>query len=896
MHSLILFFPLGYRTTIRASELAHRAQYSGFSVFGAMATVYLSSTYEDLKEYRRVVFDALRKSSYQVVAMEDFAATDRRPLDKCLQCIDEADIYIGIFAFRYGYIPSAEHGNSKGLSITELEFRCAFARRKPCLIFVAKEDAGFPLQMVDAYSGDGENGKKINQLRQFLLAEKTVSFFSSPHELATLVLAAVREQLVRTDQNHEGSSCEPGRSSTIMWDIDRDGSPYPGLLHFSRKYAPVFFGRDGEIVDILDRLHLPEGHFLIISGGSGMGKSSLVAAGVIPRIEEREISDERKHICVRMVPSQGSTPFDALLRPLHSYAERAGLNVYELGEKMTRQPNILPEKILEIVSKGMNGNAFILFLDQMEELFTTQHPEVSNTFLAGLYGATQQGSLEVIATIRSDHLHHCHGHPEMLRILRGPAHYPLGPVEPFMLSDMIVKPAQCAGLRITDTLARRIVHDTGSEPGNLPLLAFVLHQLFEKRSDHELSAAVYDSLGGVSGAIAKHAKNVEIAILHELGSKASDLLPKLFQSLVIVKEESLPTRRRPMLSGFPSEMNELIDLLVRERLMCTEGDENNATVWLSHEKLFDAWPLLREYVAANKKQLMDQTLLESRAKKWADMGEPWFSGLAFGRERKDFQRSAIPTSLGKKYLVASRTAQWLRTAGIVMPIIFFVFTGAWLWKEGMPVQYALSLVLARLNLLHVTEPKMVHIPGKSFAIGRYEVTFDEYDQFAKLTWQRLPLDQGWGRGDRPVSSVSWEDGVAYARWLSKATGKKYRLPTDDEWVYAASRGGKDEHWAGTSRIAELSEYAWFNENSDGKTQPVGGKKPNGFGFYDMSGNLWEWVQDCGDNPQLGDCGQRFLRGGSWYNGPELLRPSFRYKAYADARGSLIGFRLAQDLN
>ena len=103
-----------------------------------------------------------------------------------------------------------------------------------------------------------------------------------------------------------------------------------------------------------------------------------------------------------------------------------------------------------------------------------------------------------------------------------------------------------------------------------------------------------------------------------------------------------------MLSGFPSEMNELIDLLVRERLMCTEGDENNATVWLSHEKLFDAWPLLREYVAANKKQLMDQTLLESRAKKWADMGEPWFSGLAFGRERKDFQRSAIPTLIGEE--------------------------------------------------------------------------------------------------------------------------------------------------------------------------------------------------------------------------------------------------------
>ena len=76
----------------------------------------------------------------------------------------------------------------------------------------------------------------------------------------------------------------------------------------------------------------------------------------------------------------------------------------------------------------------------------------------------------------------------------GKGHYPLGPVEPFMLSDMIVKPAQVRGLKVNETLARRIVHDTGTEPGSLPLLAFVLNQLFEKRSDHELSEAVYKTL------------------------------------------------------------------------------------------------------------------------------------------------------------------------------------------------------------------------------------------------------------------------------------------------------------------------------------------------------------------------------------------------------------------
>jgi hypothetical protein len=327
--------------------------------------------------------------------------------------------------------------------------------------------------------------------------------------------------------------------------------------------------------------------------------------------------------------------------------------------------------------------------------------------------------------------------------------------------------------------------------------------------------------------------------------------------------------------------------------MCTEGEGNNSTVWLSHEKLFDAWPSLREYVAANKRQLMDQALLESRAKKWADMGKPWFNGLASGRERKDFQRNGVPTLLAKKYLDASRRAQWLRTAGIVVPIVFFFWIAAWLWQEGVTVQYAVSVMLARLNLVKVSEPRMVTISGKQFAIGRYEVTFEEYDQFAKLTGRRSPSDQGWGRGDRPVSSVSWEDAVAYARWLSKATGKNYRLPTEDEWEYAATSGGKDEQWSGTSRAAELSDHAWYSDNSNGKSQPVGQKKPNGLGLHDMTGNVSEWVQDCWP----GNCGFRVIRGGAYFNTPEtdVLRVSFRFRGVPDGRNGSIGFRLAQDV-
>jgi hypothetical protein len=127
-----------------------------------MATIYLSSTYEDLRDYRLAVFEALRKSGYQVFAMEDYVATDQRPVDKCLKDVEKADIYIGLFAFRYGYVPPANHNNPSGLSITELEFRHAERLKKPCLTFLADHKAsGFPTAMMDAITGDGESGQSI---------------------------------------------------------------------------------------------------------------------------------------------------------------------------------------------------------------------------------------------------------------------------------------------------------------------------------------------------------------------------------------------------------------------------------------------------------------------------------------------------------------------------------------------------------------------------------------------------------------------------------------------------------------------------------------------------------------------------------------------------------------
>jgi hypothetical protein len=120
---------------------------------------------------------------------------------------------------------------------------------------------------------------------------------------------------------------------------------------------------------------------------------------------------------------------------------------------------------------------------------------------------------------------------------------------------------------------------------------------------------------------------------------------------------------------------------------------------------------------------------------------------------------------------------------------------------------------------------------RSFAMGRYEVTFDQYDEFVKATGRKLPDDEGLGRGSQPVIRVSWNDAVAYAAWLSGQAGKRYRLPTEAEWEYAARAGTETTYWWGNDIKQGLANCRTCGSKWDGKsTAPVGSFKPNAFGL------------------------------------------------------------------
>jgi len=191
-----------------------------------------------------------------------------------------------------------------------------------------------------------------------------------------------------------------------------------------------------------------------------------------------------------------------------------------------------------------------------------------------------------------------------------------------------------------------------------------------------------------------------------------------------------------------------------------------------------------------------------------------------------------------------------------------------------------------------------------FAIGKYQVTFDDYDLYCERTGQSKPSDQGWGRGKRPVINVSWDEAVKYCEWLSKETDKKYRLPSEAEWEYAC-RANSQTKWCFGDNKNELKNYAWyegiFEALFGGATaaHPVGEKKPNAFGLFDMHGNVWEWTcSDYGkyiENKHL-ECSSKnnadkVLRGGSWRSYAEYCRSTFRGSGAPDARDNNNGFRV-----
>ena len=292
--------------------------------------------------------------------------------------------------------------------------------------------------------------------------------------------------------------------------------------------------------------------------------------------------------------------------------------------------------------------------------------------------------------------------------------------------------------------------------------------------------------------------------------------------------------------------------------------------------------------------------------------------------------------------IGAKTWRPIVVAAFVMSVAWFGWQQSWLSSVATWSKYLSELVITEQSFRDSLQiggygPEMVVIPAGrfqmgaiqssdyseekpvhwvdidyEFAMGKYEVTFAEYDKFAEATDREKPNDGGWGRENRPVIYVSWNDAVAYTEWLSEQTGKEYRLPSEAEWEYAARAGTETKYWWGNTAS---HEYANYGEDeccgglAKGKdrweyTSPVGSFSANQFGLYDTVGNVWEWVADgwhknYTNAPNDGrtwtvdaDDSSRVLRGGSWNYFPSYVRAAYRYWYDRLNRNIVVGFRVA----
>ncbi|MGO9327281.1 MAG: hypothetical protein ACLQJ0_04100 [Steroidobacteraceae bacterium] len=433
------------------------------------------------------------------------------------------------------------------------------------------------------------------------------------------------------------------------------GDPFRGLEAYEFEYAPIFFGRDAAIAKATEQLavNARAGRaFLLVSGASGSGKSSLVKAGIVPRLMKPQRISGMAFLrrAVYRPGSEGSDVFLGLANALtRTGAQDVGLpELIAAGQDATQlashlrgavgEPGYLFGNALGRLTQsarqscrilGFEDAKLILVVDQLEELFTLPGvtPEQRRQFIQLLDGLARSGAVWVIATLRADFWHRAADIPELIALAEAQGRIDLAAPSTAELAEMTRKPAQAAGLSFEAHVERGLGLDAvlaehaAAEPGALPLLSFTLDELYRSakaRGEAVLTHVSDEALGGLEGAIAKRADEVMACV--PVAVQAA--LPRVLRALTTVSEaaEQAPVARSAPLDSFPqgSPARTLIDAFIAARLLVATDDSGaGATVRLAHEALIGRWQRARDQLAADRRDLEMRTLVERQFARWS---------------------------------------------------------------------------------------------------------------------------------------------------------------------------------------------------------------------------------------------------------------------------------------
>jgi HEAT repeat protein len=434
--------------------------------------------------------------------------------------------------------------------------------------------------------------------------------YTTPTDFKQLLGRNLREILTERLQADSVAQLAVASVEAPIW----YGEPYPGLRAFSSDEAAIFFGRGRETDALVAELRKPNRRFTAVVGASGLGKSSLVYAGLLPRLAEGAIegSADWRALCFRP-GAFGDNPFLALaaaLKPLLPPGDRNEPIV--IADALAKTPDSICTYVDRVLASAPLSARLVLFCDQSEELLAQAAASQRESFVDLLAEATGDPRVHVVLTMREDLLIQATRYPRLAALLQTGA-FVLGAPGPASLADMIRRPAQLAGLALDEELADEILKDMGSEPGALPLVAFCLEALYRSSGTaHHLTVRAYEDLGRLQGAIRSRVAELLSPLEENEGFNQGGTLPKLFRMLVHVDAAGAVSRRRAFRDQLTAEpmLERIVELLVQGRLLLAD-DPSRATVSLAHEVLVSAWPALELWVAEHRAQLqrLDRLML-----------------------------------------------------------------------------------------------------------------------------------------------------------------------------------------------------------------------------------------------------------------------------------------------